>query len=262
MIVPIKSEVPQITVIQLYKKGGRLPVLFYSNMCRHVAAEWLTIMKKFVTFLLSIAMLLPLLCTNAYAATIESASVFEKACELFPEHADTILNKGIVPYSRSSDTQTRVKVFEETRKYSENQAITYTEFSDGSAYVTSSDFKRTFEQTNSEPLSSYLIRYTCNFSVYATSDRSKKLGINGIKFIIDSLSYDNITSRGSITSDSVSHASINNTWKSWEDSSGHAYASYSADLPDSSGRLLDVSIKFWVGGDSCYITANDEMTTQ
>ena len=235
-------------------------VRFYSNLYRYAAAEWLTIMKKFVVLFLSIAMLLPLFCTNAYAATIESSSVFEKACELFPEHAVTIRSEGIAPYGRSSDTQTRVKVFEETRKYSDNQAITYTEFSDGSAYVTSSNFKRTFKQTNSETLSPYLIRYTCNFSVYATYDRAKKLGVNGIKFIIDSLSYDNITSRGTITSDSVSHAFINNTWKSWEDSSGHAYASYSADLPDSSGRILDVTIKFWVGGDSCYITANDEMT--
>lgn len=124
MVVQIKSQVPQITVIQFCKKGGRLSVLFYSNLCRHVAAEWLTIMKKFVAFLLSIAMLLPLLCTNAYATEIENASVFEKACELFPEHADTIRNEGIVPYGRSSDVQTRVKVFEETRKYSDNQAIT------------------------------------------------------------------------------------------------------------------------------------------
>ena len=141
-------------------------------------------MKKFVAFFLSIAMVLPLLCTNAYAAKTENESVFEKACELFPEYADTIRNEGIVPNGRSSDAQTRVKVFEETRKYSDSQSITYTEFSDGSAYVTSSDFKRTFEQTDNEILSPYLIRYTCNFSVYATYDRSKKMGINGIKFII------------------------------------------------------------------------------
>ena len=108
-------------------------------------------------------------------------------------------------------------------------------------YVTSSDFKRTFEQTDSEILSSYLIRYTCNFSVYATYDRSKKMGINGIKFIIDSISYDNITDTGTIASDSVSHTFINEDWKSWEDSSGHAYASYCADLPDSSGLILDAS---------------------
>lgn len=126
-------------------------------------------------------------------------------------------------------------------------------------YVTSSDFKRTFEQTDSEILSSYLIRYTCNFSVYATYDRSKKMGINGIKFIIDSISYDNITDTGTIASDSVSHTFINEDWKSWEDSSGHAYASYCADLPDSSGQILDASINFWVGGDSCYITVNDEL---
>ena len=52
---------------------------------------------------------------------------------------------------------------------------------------------------------------------------------------------------------------IRNNWKSWEDSSGHAYASYCADLPDSSGQILDASINFWVGGDSCYITVNDEL---
>ena len=143
--------------------------------------------------MLFIAMVLPLLCINAYAVTIETESteidsIFEKACELFPEHADTIRNKGIIPYGRSSDSQARVKIFEETRKYSENQAITYTEFSDGSAYVIASDFKSTFEQTDSETISPYLIRYTCNFSVYATYDRSKKMGINGIEFIIDSLS--------------------------------------------------------------------------
>lgn len=48
-------------------------------------------------------------------------------------------------------------------------------------------------------------------------------------------------------------------WKPWEDSSGHAYASYCADLPDSSGLILDASIDFWVGDDSCYITVNDEL---
>ena len=219
-------------------------------------------MKKFVAFFLSIAMVLPLLCTNAYAAKTENESVFEKACELFPEYADTIRNEGIVPNGRSSDAQTRVKVFEETRKYSDSQSITYTEFSDGSAYVTSSDFKRTFEQTDNEILSPYLIRYTCNFSVYATYDRSKKMGINGIKFIIDSLSYDNITDKGDVAFGFEQHAGIYNDWKSWEDSSGHAYASYYADLPDSSGWTLDTSIKFWVGDDSCYITVNDELARE
>lgn len=221
-------------------------------------AEGVSIMKKIVILFLSIAMMLSLLCTNAYAAEIENDSVFEKACELFPEHADTIRNAGAAPYERSSDVHTRVKVFEETRKYSDNQSITYTEFSDGSAYVTSSDFKRTLEQTNSEILSSYLIRYTCNFSVYANYDKSKKMGINGIEFIIDSISYDNITDEGTFSSDSVSHV-FYGTVKSWEDSSGHAYASYSADLPDYRGTILDTTIKFCVGDDSCYITVNDEL---
>lgn len=74
-----------------------------------------------------------------------------------------------------------------------------------------------------------------------------------------SIDKTNITDTGTIASDSVSHTFINEDWKSWEDSSGHAYASYCADLPDSSGLILDASINFWVGGDSCYITVNDEL---
>ena len=219
-------------------------------------------MKKFVVFLLIFAMLLPAFYISASAtSTSETDLAFERACELFPEYADTSCNKGTGRYRLAPGTQARVKVFEETREYSDNLAITYTEFSDGTAFVSTNDFRRTFVQTGSETMSPYLIHYTCNIVVYSTYDNTKKLGVNGIEFYIDSLSYDNITNRGTIASGSVSHSGFNSTNKDWEDSLGHAYASYYADLPDSRGVMLDTTIKFNVGDDSCYVTLNGEILT-
>lgn len=219
-------------------------------------------MKKIIALLLAFAILFPALYTKAYAtSTSEGDLAFEMACELFPEYADTILNNANARSRLAHNSQEIVKVFEETREYSESLAITYTEFSDGTAFVSTNEFRRTFEQTDSEVKSAYLIHYTCNIVVYSTYDNSKKLGINGIEFYIDSLSYDNITNRGTIASGSVSHSGFNSTNKDWEDSSGHAYASYYADLPDSRGVILDTNIKFNVGDDSCYVTLNGEILT-
>lgn len=224
-------------------------------------------MRKFLNlvlvFSLVITMTIPTFAVEVSSETTisESELAFKRACELFPEHADTICNNTDDRSRMLTDPADRIKVFEETREYSENLSITYTEFSDGTAFISTNDFYRTCEFGNPEIVSPYLLHYTCKMTVYSNYDRTKKLVVNGIQYYVDSMSYDNITNRGTIASGSVGHSGHGNNNKDWEDSYGHAYASYYADLPDSRGVTIDAQIRFNVGGDMCYVTLNDEVLT-
>lgn len=211
-------------------------------------------MKHTISIILAVLIVITVLPINSTAtSTSERENAINMACELFPEHA-TIINNSI---NNESITLYRVerreKVFEETKDYSDSVAITYTEFSDGTAYVTQNTYSKEFTQTGSDILSSYLIKYTCNIAVYSNY-ASSKLCVNGIKFIIDSISYDNITSKGTITSDSVSNAYIvDSHCKMNEDSNGDAYTTYSGDFPRAGGTPHVAQVRFYVGQDRCYI---------
>lgn len=227
-------------------------------------------MKKFFCFVLA-AILVFSMCNFAVAAELsndkseaEYKLALQQACELFPEFASDIrscsrhLNDPLpVPYGAGN----KVKTFEETRAYSDNLLITYTQFSDGSSFISTSDYRRTLDMTDFETISSSLFHYTVDMTVYSTYDSTQKLSVKGIKYCVDTEWYDNILDRGTISSSSVSHSGHNSTNKDWDDDGKPAYASYYADLPDSRGVVLDLTIKFHLMDGTTYVTVNDKKLT-
>ena len=214
-------------------------------------------MKKLVSILLVVIMLSVGVITCSAVSITDRELAISRACELFPEHASTIRNEGLSRYALTPPSQDRVKVFEETRDYSDSLAITYTEFSDGTAFISTADFQKSLTLVDSEIVSNYLMHYTTNLTVYSNYDSSQKLRVLGIEHYIDSISFDNIDSEGTISSDSVDHAYFSRydvQW--WENSTSHAYIKYLVDLPDLYGRMLENTVKFHVGNDGCYVTIN------
>lgn len=214
-------------------------------------------MKKIIAILLCVVILSSsLVLTTSAASTSERDAVLNMACELFPEHAATILGQKIATHDDKSLPQKRVKVFEDTRSYSDDSALTYTEFSDGVAMLTLNEYKKEFVQVDCVETGNYLLRYTFNVKVYSTYDQSK-LQINGIQSIVDMQWYDNFVDRGTISSDSVSSARISNDYKEWEDANGSAYSKYTGSFPVSGRPDEDITVTIYAGDNSWYVNVDN-----
>lgn len=222
-------------------------------------------MRKILSLTLALILVVTMLPMSASAASIsERELAIQKTCELFPEHSSVIRNRQTSAFSLIPPHE-KVKTFEETRQYSENLAITYTEFSDGTAYFALEDYTKIIKQTNSDVLDYDHIQYTCNVTVYSNYDSSKKISAKGVEFVVDSRTHyhpdgypdnkigrEHILSKGTITSDST-HNADNALRKEWEDDLGPAYIHFGGDLPDARGVSMEVQFDFLVGDDKSYI---------
>lgn len=211
-------------------------------------------MRRVFAFITTVIMLFFSIPIYASATSnSERELAIARACELFPEHSTVIRNEGVGKFNAPRSKSDKIKVFEETRAYSDNLDITYTEYSDGTAFVAVKDYTKEIVPVDSEIIGTYLVRHTLDITVYSNYNSSKKVEVNDIVWVVDQLWYDNIEDRGSISSDSVSSANFS-SFKEWEDSEGDAYSSYTGDLPDHTGLVLDCTITFYAGGGSCYIS--------
>ena len=209
-------------------------------------------MKKLLSILLSLAVLFSML--PASVSADDSISDREKtlalACELFPEHASTIRNGSRNIQRNRSIGAPAVLVLSETKQASADTTLTYMEYSDGTSYLASL-WDHTIDTVDSDVSSSGdLIKYTVDLTVYSTIAVGE-FKVKNIKFCLDSLWYDNITSGGYIASDSVS--GYQSDIKEWEDKNGKAYVSYDASFPRSNGTgpNYEPTFTFYVGNDSC-----------
>lgn len=210
-------------------------------------------MKKLLSILLVFVILLSMVPSMASAdATFDSdrEKTLAMACELFPEHAYTIRNGGKNIQTFRSTGEPAVLVLTETRQYSEDITLTYTEYSDGSAYV-ASFWQHTTDTVSSDvSASGNLIKYTVDLTVY-TNYAPGKFKVKNIVFCIDSLWNDNIVSAGYVTSDSVSGELEEMT--EWEDAENDvkAFMRYSATFPRSGATAFEPDFYFYVYDNKC-----------
>lgn len=152
-------------------------------------------MKKFISYIITIALLLSMLPVSASAQETNSErnEILEKACIAFPEYAETI-RADAAPSGISRSSTPREVVFSETRPLSENEFIVYTEYSDGLFAIDSVEMEKeviynSMDQSGSMTKFDITVKATC-------SDVYSHFTLSNIKFTIYPTTYDRITSSG------------------------------------------------------------------
>ena len=102
-------------------------------------------MKKLVSICLVLVLAIGLLTVPAYAQDTEvlpadlqiqsGEDALELACQIWPEYEDKLTWKDTVPLARNAVAATNEVVIEKTHHLSENESITYVEYSNGFAAV-------------------------------------------------------------------------------------------------------------------------------
>lgn len=153
-------------------------------------------MKKFISYIITIALLLSMLPISASAQATNSNrnEILKKACIAFPEYAETI-RADAAPSNLSRSSTSREVVFSEARSLSENEFIVYTEYSDGLFAIDSVKMEKevvynSMDQSGSMTKFDITVKATC-------SDVKSHFILSNLKFTIYPTTYDRITSSGS-----------------------------------------------------------------
>lgn len=155
-------------------------------------------MKRFLCILLSLLLVATAIPYNVLAAetnTSERDELIELACEVFPEYEDTIRGNITTTYNRSRAN--RSVLFNETRKISETQSLTYSQLSDGTAILSSSDYSFNYLTSDTDIESeTNVIKVTLNVTVTCTASDGVFI-LSNVKYTTYKNTYDSITSKGS-----------------------------------------------------------------
>lgn len=113
-------------------------------------------MKKLLAVFLSLVMMLTFIPYGVSAAEVgdsRETDLIAKAADVFPEHADKLLNSSYTPSTHSGNSTARTLIASETRPVSSNEYVTYSEYSDGlillSDYEFTSDTKTVSSSSSS-----------------------------------------------------------------------------------------------------------------
>lgn len=101
-------------------------------------------MKRAIALCLSIVMALCMMPVHALASdqsTAKRTELISLACEVFPEYSEVIRGEKNTTFGLTRFSNSNEIIVCETRSVSENQEITYTEFSDGTAIVASNEYE-------------------------------------------------------------------------------------------------------------------------
>lgn len=159
-------------------------------------------MKKLVGLLLVVVMAFGFIPMQANAAQNEKCSGQEEliavACEAFPEYRDKIISRrGIEGHGRSPDA-TRELVVTETRYISDNEAIVYSEYSDGLILLT--DYTYRYSTTiNSQTQEGSRTLYDVTIRATSADVANAYFELRNVQFTIYGTAYDRITSVGTYT---------------------------------------------------------------
>lgn len=211
-------------------------------------------MRKILSLVLALILVLTVLPMSVLAAeenTSDRDLALAQACELFPEHSAVIMNQGISTFSLTPSDQEKVKVFEETRYYSDDLSITYTEFNDGTAYIIKTGYTKNVIPVKSEFIDAYRMQCTCNMEVYYNQKPTSKLVVNGIVFIYEINAFDQITNVGRVSSDSIDRVGTPTVRRN-SDSVHPAYVEYYADFPETN-MTYEYFVRFCVQRGKTYI---------
>lgn len=175
------------------------------------------------------------------------------ACEVFPEYATSIQSNNSTVSPRSYSATDREVVISETRNVSDNQVMSYTEYSDGTVLIAYSSYSKSTTITDIYT-GSQSTNYTADLVVDCI-DSDQTFIVRNLKFTLIKQSYDCITSTGSL-SDSTTNQQYAYSVKSWEDDSGPARVYYHVQFqPNVSGSTpFEPLIYFTVGSDSYSFT--------
>ena len=104
-------------------------------------------MKKLFALLLAVTMLFTVLPLDAFAAEEKQSgnTLVNKAVAVFPEYAEKLLNPEPICSVYANGEDGRELVVKKTRKISDNEVITYSEYSDG--LILLSEFEATYDTT-------------------------------------------------------------------------------------------------------------------
>lgn len=211
-------------------------------------------MKKLLTITLALFIVASILPVASFATTDDTSSHYEHialACDIFPEYADIL--SGDIPAinTRSISSEPEV-IIRETRSIDENTEMTYVQYSNGVAYVATSDFDYTTSligQQTGGGATACTVNLTVDSSI---SDQTFKA--KNVKFTIVGQGYDTIVSEGDLSSSTTNDAYVSRI-SNWETSSQSAYVKYFAQfepLPIYIGRYtpFEPEIYFVVGSNS------------
>lgn len=159
-------------------------------------------MKKIVSLLLSIIMTFLFIPMHANAAQEDKASGQEEliavACEAFPEYEDKILSRRSFEGSSRSTSSTRELVVTETRYISDNEAVVYSEYSDGVILLT--DYTYRYSTTiNSQSQEGSRTIYDVTVRATSADVANAYFELRNVQFTIYGTTYDRITNVGTYT---------------------------------------------------------------
>ena len=200
-------------------------------------------MKKLVSICLVLVLAIGLLTVPAYAQDTEvlpadlqiqsGEDALELACQNWPEYEDKLMWKDTVPLARNAVAATNEVVIEKTHHLSENESITYVEYSNGFAAV----FSNSNWVEDSHTSGSGYDEYHGSFFVASGMSTAHLLGF---KYRINHSSYDQITSFGTMT---TVKANVHEHGKSaTESASGSAYYTFMVYFVDDFGNLYGSSL--------------------
>lgn len=220
-------------------------------------------MKKLFGILLSLVIVINLIPFPAFAAensSCEYDEIIEAACEVFPEYAVKILcnTPDGLGYSRTRNSATLVIC--ETRSVSENQEITYAEFSNGAVVLASNVFSKVVTPTSSNELGG-VVTTTCEIKVVC--NYASKIAFKLSRFIYKMLAndYDYIVSKGTASADSYSGAHCvfsEDDYVQYETATQNAHLYYTLDFYDNSSNCFDCDLSITIGnnGFSCNVNSH------
>ena len=161
-------------------------------------------MKRIMSLFLISIMILPTILLPVLASEqdmYELATLIDKACDVFPEYENTIRAMNSTPYSRTAQCATNRELqIHESRKLSQTETITYTQYTDGTILLssTSIEFDHKFEITEGESTAGSTV-YTANITVIANDLYSSTCTIKNIKYKTVPQGNDIIVSTGNIS---------------------------------------------------------------
>ncbi|MBQ3192453.1 MAG: hypothetical protein IJB59_02655 [Oscillospiraceae bacterium] len=159
-------------------------------------------MKKLLSAILAMIMLLTMLPIGTSAAETgnsERDELIALACEVFPEYAEKIHGDGLSTSGNTSRTISAPELIkEETRCISDSNKITYSEFSDGSVYITNSNLNLWYMTDNSVSDNSTTTVYTGHIAITCNFNGDAYICIKNLKFALVNGGNDYIISGGYI----------------------------------------------------------------
>ena len=209
-------------------------------------------MKRFLSIFLAFVMLLAVMPVSTYAAEAKTERdiLLEKACAAFPEYASKIAADN-VPIATYSAQQERTVVFSETRELAGNELISYTEYSDGLALLSSVTPNSSVKYNGTTDVGTQI---KVDITVTATcSGVNSYFKASNIKFTIEEYGYDHIDSIGSPKAYPSSNTSYDNcqyhsySLTSYETASAKASVGYSLSFRFASLPTAFITTRLWVG---------------